>query len=165
MSVAYVLLLDFALAPLSYRNCYKVVSKLQPSDWAGLEHLSVPLFARSIAVAASAVAVAFTPVGALFASGLIFNVLVPLHTLDAEFLSPLRKELDFRETEFSEPTFLYPDSECPICLDAMASKSSAAETRCGHVFHSRCLRLSLLQKPACPMCRAIVGEQRQSIRL
>ncbi len=42
---------------------------------------------------------------------------------------------------------------CPICLcDIYVVESSA--TPCGHLFHTTCIRRSLLEKKACPICRS-----------
>ena len=42
------------------------------------------------------------------------------------------------------------DDVCPVCLCVM---TSARVTRCGHVFHGKCLRLSLHTSAICPVCK------------
>lgn len=41
------------------------------------------------------------------------------------------------------------DDVCPVCLCTM---KAARMTPCGHMFHSRCLRMCLKEKPVCPLC-------------
>jgi hypothetical protein len=45
--------------------------------------------------------------------------------------------------------------ECPICLCPITRGRARAEMRCGHAFHSKCIRAWFRQRPlTCPMCRA-----------
>jgi hypothetical protein len=62
-----------------------------------------------------------------------------------------------RVVVFDENDPLFQDhAECSICLGAFTKGSSAEEirvTRCGHMFHSKCLGNWLRVKRACPLCR------------
>lgn len=42
---------------------------------------------------------------------------------------------------------------CPVCLGSM---SAARVTKCGHLFHGKCLRRALNLSPLCPMCKTFV---------
>jgi ribosomal protein S27E len=46
---------------------------------------------------------------------------------------------------------------CSICFEALSSEP-AAETECGHFFHSRCIFTSLTVSVGCPLCRAALCE-------
>ncbi|XP_041371229.1 uncharacterized protein LOC121384754 [Gigantopelta aegis] len=51
---------------------------------------------------------------------------------------------------------------CPVCLCVM---TSARVTRCGHMFHGKCLRLSLHASPACPVCKEKLPERKSASAL
>lgn len=65
--------------------------------------------------------------------------------------------------------------DCPICFEILStplpksttspkgsSKTVLQITKCGHIFHRRCLRTWTKQAPTCPMCRAVLFEQNAS---
>ncbi|XP_046802604.1 uncharacterized protein LOC124418880 [Lucilia cuprina] len=41
---------------------------------------------------------------------------------------------------------------CKACNESIISKSTLAQTCCGHTFHRNCLGLSLKTRPFCPVC-------------
>ena len=50
---------------------------------------------------------------------------------------------------------------CPICLESLLYKRIWHGTRCGHLFHPRCLQHYLTKKcvqPKCPVCREMIAE-------
>lgn len=47
---------------------------------------------------------------------------------------------------------LYFRLECPVCLDDMIGKRILS-TKCGHMFHSPCLRQAMRTSPFCPVCK------------
>mmetsp|Transcript_117332 Transcript_117332/g.203884 ORF Transcript_117332/g.203884 Transcript_117332/m.203884 type:complete len:209 (+) Transcript_117332:1-627(+) len=49
---------------------------------------------------------------------------------------------------------------CPICLDdCEASEKIRTIRACGHQFHSSCLRMWLVRRRKCPLCRRSIAEQ------
>lgn len=42
--------------------------------------------------------------------------------------------------------------ECPVCMEDMIGKPISS-TRCGHMFHSPCLRQAVQARPVCPVCK------------
>ena len=42
---------------------------------------------------------------------------------------------------------------CPTCLEIFTSKCDISTIRCGHVFHSECLKKWLERNNSCPQCR------------
>jgi hypothetical protein len=43
--------------------------------------------------------------------------------------------------------------ECCICLDEFHDRERLAKLRCGHVFHSACIKKWLVHDLRCPTCR------------
>eukprot|EP00928_Gymnodinium_smaydae_P098761 TRINITY_DN9251_c0_g1_i1.p1 TRINITY_DN9251_c0_g1~~TRINITY_DN9251_c0_g1_i1.p1 ORF type:complete len:1925 (+),score=388.99 TRINITY_DN9251_c0_g1_i1:49-5823(+) len=48
--------------------------------------------------------------------------------------------------------------ECPVCMDD-SDPSPRAITRCGHVFHHKCLKLVVNEMHSCPTCRVRLTQQ------
>ena len=48
------------------------------------------------------------------------------------------------------------DLTCPICMELMVRPQ---DTICGHTYCEKCLALSVLSKPTCPVCRVNIGKQ------
>ena len=49
--------------------------------------------------------------------------------------------------------------ECCICLDEFHDRERLAKLRCGHVFHSACIKKWLVHDLRCPTCRtAALGD-------
>ena len=46
----------------------------------------------------------------------------------------------------------YEIPQCPICFDELTSNLSV--TKCGHVFHRKCIEQSIRSNPMCPLDRA-----------
>ncbi|KAJ8110476.1 hypothetical protein OPT61_g6697 [Boeremia exigua] len=73
------------------------------------------------------------------------------------------------ETFFSSLSRAFPTDqaeECPICKDTYIDKENEpVTTKCGHTFHSQCLR-TWLKSPTgqatCPMCRAKLFDKKHS---
>lgn len=64
----------------------------------------------------------------------------------------LRKEIAEKEGE---------EINCPICQEEMKTNQHVFKTKCGHVFHQKCLKEWLVEKcerPTCPMCKTDVRE-------
>ena len=49
-------------------------------------------------------------------------------------------------------------ARCPICLIDFNDDAPISVYRCGHLFHSQCLRISLANSLKCPSCRSIPAE-------
>lgn len=47
-------------------------------------------------------------------------------------------------------------SNCPICLEEYKKHENVVSLRCGHLFHSDCIRISIFHYPQCPICRSDV---------
>src|SRR5690348_2852128 len=51
------------------------------------------------------------------------------------------------------------NSECPICLNGMATGAALFTTSCGHQFHFDCIKDSILHNNLqCPLCRGPVNQ-------
>jgi hypothetical protein len=48
------------------------------------------------------------------------------------------------------------ESECAICLGQLADRRTT-ENKCGHIFHSLCVRIWQAQSNTCPVCRVSLG--------
>jgi hypothetical protein len=45
-----------------------------------------------------------------------------------------------------------PDEDCSICLDELKS-DSCVKTPCSHIYHEKCIKVSLENSNKCPLCR------------
>ena len=43
--------------------------------------------------------------------------------------------------------------DCPICIEAFQRYDQYVELRCGHLYHSTCIRHWLENNESCPLCR------------
>jgi hypothetical protein len=46
-----------------------------------------------------------------------------------------------------------PDEDCSICLDEL-KKESCVKTPCSHIYHEKCIKVSLENSNKCPLCRS-----------
>lgn len=60
------------------------------------------------------------------------------------------------EMEKTAPNFVVDQSEtnmCVICLDELCGGEPDKSLRCGHQFHTQCIKSWLARSPSCPCCR------------
>lgn len=69
----------------------------------------------------------------------IFNVLALLGIKDV-------KLIDF------EKISSVPEEDCSICLEEF-KKFDCIKTKCGHIYHNKCIEVSLITSKKCPLCR------------
>ncbi|EAN78147.1 hypothetical protein, conserved [Trypanosoma brucei brucei TREU927] len=54
-------------------------------------------------------------------------------------------------------------ADCVICFDPVTDSARGRQLRCGHIFHSRCLRRWLMRAARCPTCRQYVFHQENAL--
>lgn len=102
----------------------------------------------------------------LFAGVFMYVYTFPLHILPLSYLllrvlvHHARALLDYQKqlliVQRLAAPLAVPSDRCVVCLDDYEEVSDASRMRCGHVFHSQCLRHWLRLVPACPVCRTPV---------
>uniref|UniRef100_A0A2P2Q4J7 Zinc finger family protein n=1 Tax=Rhizophora mucronata TaxID=61149 RepID=A0A2P2Q4J7_RHIMU len=95
---------------------------------------------------------------------LILSIAALHNRHSATFSSP--KEFSFKDLK-KLPQFRYSkrlrpddDADCVVCLEGIRQGQWCRKlSRCGHVFHRRCVDPWLVKVPACPICRTSVRPQ------
>jgi hypothetical protein len=90
-----------------------------------------------------------------------------------QIVQPITIGNQFCISNFNRKCYVKPGEECPICYEAILTKSSAYLTYCGHSFHKSCIFKAMetkwRQKYAgnfhCPICRSSLGTDLQDLNI
>jgi len=130
-----------------------MVSSSKPFLFDCLEFLYVPIILRLTLVVFSLCLALHLPLSSMLP--VVPLLLLPCIQVHSTLLTPLFTELRGLQN-LRQPTaeeLERASHTCPVCLDRMNGRASRA-TKCGHVFHSHCLRRCLSVSKTCPCCRA-----------
>lgn len=61
-------------------------------------------------------------------------------------------DCDDKLDQYEDPTLMFDQDTCSICLDSFEVNSTVRVLGCGHVYHAHCVELWLRRRPTCPMC-------------
>lgn len=53
---------------------------------------------------------------------------------------------------YEDPTLMFDQDTCSICLDSYEANSTVRVLGCCHVYHAKCVGEWLRRRPTCPMC-------------
>ena len=66
------------------------------------------------------------------------------------------------DKDFCQPCLTHKQlvSGCPMCIDSLTTKGKVVQiAKCGHIFHSECLKKSMENKPYCPVCSVPISRE------
>ena len=56
-------------------------------------------------------------------------------------------------------------TDCPICMDPIDNRKNVIITKCNHQFCSECLLKEMNNRNTCPICRTVLKEEKEKIKL
>lgn len=59
---------------------------------------------------------------------------------------------DDKLDQYEDPTLMFDQDTCSICLDSYEVNNTVRVLGCCHVYHAHCVELWLRRRPTCPMC-------------
>lgn len=81
-----------------------------------------------------------------------------------EFLNEMNNDLQTpkrpkrqRRAQYTHPIQTFKvQSICSICLDSFNEYQEVSITKCGHQYHSKCIKLVGAGRQSCPLCREMI---------
>ncbi|XP_064382887.1 uncharacterized protein LOC135331595 [Halichondria panicea] len=67
-----------------------------------------------------------------------------------------------RTARYSNASKCCANETCPICLDDFRESEKMVVSPCRHGFHKDCIAHCLERSPNCPVCKNIIGSERQA---